>query len=233
MNNAAYALFALPFILAWIVLYVKTPGIRRPMRFLSALGGLAGPISEYWHLRDYWHPDYLVTLDIRGWRFGIEDYVLTFALAGTSLALFERYGAKKEWGPLPPVTWKSRLRLDMIGNMGLVMMALFASVMEMNSIRAILLVILIFSCALYGLKPGWFPRALPVAAAFSLYYFIVLRLFLMPLFPGIMERWWNMDAIWGMRIAGVPVEEPVWAFGVALFAGPIYRACSIDRGLKS
>jgi hypothetical protein len=230
MNSTAYGLFALPFIILWIVLFVKTPGIRMPMLFLSALGGLAGPISEYWHLRDYWHPDYWVALDVRGWRFGIEDYLLTFGLAGTSLALFEKFGAKKAWGPLPPLTWKSRLRLDMIGNMGVVMMALFASVMGMNSIRAILLVILIFSCVLYGFRPAWFLRALPVAAAFSLFYFAVLRFYLIPLFPGIIERWWNPEALWGLWIAGVPVEEPLWAFGVALFAGPVYRACAMGRG---
>jgi len=226
MDNLAYAVMALPFVILWILLFLKSPGIRITMLLMSALGGLAGPISEYWHLRDYWHPDYWLPVAVGNWRFGIEDYVLTFAMAGTVMALFEKIGAKKEWDPLPPVSWKILFRLDMIGNFGILLMILFASIIGMNSIRAILLTILVSSAVLYWTRPAWILSILPVASAFSLYYWIVLKFLLMPLFPGILEGWWNLEALWGFRLAGVPIEEPLWAFGVALFAGPVYRFCS-------
>jgi len=82
------------------------------------------------------------------------------------------------------------------------------------------------SAPLYWARPAWILSALPVAAVFSLYYWIVLKFLWMPLFPGILERWWNLEALWGFRLAGVPAEEPLWAFCVALFAGPMYRFCS-------
>jgi hypothetical protein len=226
LPSTAYSFMTLPFLVLWIVLFLKTPSIRIPMLMMSALSGLAGPLSEYWHCRDYWHPDYIVAMNVRGWRFGIEDYALTFAMAGTVMALFEKFGAKREWGVLPPVSWKSLLRLDMIGNFGILLMILFSSVIRMNSIYAILLTLLICSVTLYWKRRAWILRALPVAAAFSIFYWAVFRFAFMPMFPGILERCWNLEALWGMRIAGVPVEEPLWAFGVALFAGPVYRVCA-------
>jgi hypothetical protein len=229
MERSAYSVMTLPFVFLWIALFLKSPGIRLAMVLMSALGGLAGPISEYWHLRDYWHPDYFLPVAVGDWRFGIEDYILTFAMAGTAMSLFEKFAAKKEWGPLPPVSWRILFRLDMAGNFGILMMILFASIIGMNSIYAILLTILVCSAALYRTRPAWLLSILPAAAAFSLFYWMVLKFLLMPLFPGIIERWWNLDALWGVRLSVVPIEEPLWAFGVALFAGPAYRACSTGR----
>jgi len=232
MSSYAYTFMILPFAAAWIVLTIKSPRSRGAIWVMSALGGLAGPISEYWHLRDYWHPDYLLSINVGGWRFGAEDYVLTFALAGIVMALFEKFGAKKEWGRLPRVSWKCLFRLDMIGNCGILLMILFTLVFRMNSIYAVLLTLLISSAALYWKRPAWIPKVLPVAAAFSIFYWMVFRFVFMPLFPGILERWWNLEALWGVRFAGVPIEEPLWAFGLALFAGPVYRVCSGGTGIR-
>jgi len=226
MEKLAYTFLTLPFVILWIVLYLKSPGIRKAMLVMSALSGLAGPIGEYWFLRDYWHPDYVLPVTVGNWRFGIEDYVLTFAMTGTAMVLFEKFGARKKWGPLPSVSWKSLFRLDMVGNFGILLMVLFTSVIGLNSIYAILLAMVASSAPLYWARPAWILSALPVAAVFSLYYWIVLKFLWMPLFPGILERWWNLEALWGFRLAGVPAEEPLWAFCVALFAGPMYRFCS-------
>jgi hypothetical protein len=233
MNTSAYSAFAAPFVLIWIILFLKSPGIRMALLVMSAFGGLAGPIGEYWFLRDYWHPDYALPMRIGNWRFGIEDYILTFAMVGTAMALFEKFGTKKEWGPLPPVSWRSLFRMDMIGNFGILLMIFFASIVRMNSIYAIMLTLLISSAALYWKRSAWIPRVLAVTAGFSIFYWAVFRFAFMPLYPGILERWWNLGALCGVRLLGVPVEEPIWAFSVALFVGPLYRACSTDGNRAS
>jgi len=229
MDATAYGALAAPFVILWIVLFLKSPGIRAAILVMSALSGLAGPIGEYWFLRDYWHPGYALQTAVWDWRFGLEDYVLTFAMVGTVMALFEKIAARKKWGPLAPVSWKSLFRMDMIGNLGILLTILFTSVFDMNSIYAIMLILLIFSSVLYGRKPQWIPAAILFATAFSMFYWMVFRFAFMPFYPGILEKWWNLEALWGYRIAGVPVEEPLWAFSVALFVGPLYRACSEVR----
>ena len=76
MPSHAYALLTVPFLFGWILFFFFSPKIRRPMAAMSGLAGLAGPISEFWHCRDYWHPDYLMPVTIGPWRFGLEDYAL-------------------------------------------------------------------------------------------------------------------------------------------------------------
>lgn len=228
MHSFTYVFMLLPFFTLWLVLFIQSPAIRNPLLMMSALSGLAGPISEFWHYQDYWHPDYLLPIKLGNWRFGIEDYLLSFFLAGIATALFETVAIKKGWKPLPPVSWKYLIRLDMFGNAGILLIIFFSSIMRLNSIYAILLALLLLSVVLYCKKPDWLFYALPLAFAFSVFYWILFRFAFMPAFPGIFEKWWNLKALWGIRLFGVPVEEPLWAFGVALFGGPVYRYCCGD-----
>jgi hypothetical protein len=232
MDSLTYGLMTLPFVFLWVILFLKSPDIRGEMWVMSAFFGLAGPISEYWHIRDYWHPHFLFALTVGGWRFGIEDYILTFAMSGTVMALFEKFCTKKEWGPLPPVSWRCLFGMCMIGGFGILLMILFASIIRMNSIYAILLTLFVVSAFIFWKRVEWIRRALAMAFAFSIFYCILFRFIYMPAFPGIFERWWNLDALWGVRLGGVPLEEPVWSFAAALFAGPVYRFCSEGRMKK-
>ncbi len=230
MYQFAYPALTLPFIILWILFFTRYPTFRMPMLITSALYGLAGPLGELWFLQDYWHPDYWLPVAIWKWRFGIEDYVLTFTMVGTAMALFEKFGTENEWGPLPSVSWKSFYRLYMIGCFGLALMIIFNWVIGIKSMHATLLTCLITYTVVYWRRPLWILRLLPVATGFALFYWCVLRFIMMPLFPGIIDRWWNLEALWGIYLAGVPLEEPIWAFGVALFAGPVYRVCSTETG---
>jgi hypothetical protein len=222
----AYAVFSLPFVIAWMFLYLRSTRLRPSMLGTSAFMGLAGPIGEFWHGRDYWHPDYLVSLSIGSWRFGLEDYVLTFAMAGTVMAIYETWAVRLGWSPLPRLSFKAMVRLDMWGNFGIVSMFLFTSLLRLNSIYAIVLSLLISSAVIGAIRPAGMLHAACIAVVFAAAYWLLFAFFFMPLFPGILENWWNLDALWKIRIAGVPLEEPLWAFCVALMVGPLIRLSS-------
>jgi hypothetical protein len=118
MIRCAYLVFCLPWAAAWLLFFKGFPRLHSSMLLMSALSGLAGPISEFWHRADYWRPEYGGPLAIGPWRFGIEDYLLTFAMAGVSMALFEIGPFGKALRPLPAPTWKTLVRLDMWGIWG-------------------------------------------------------------------------------------------------------------------
>lgn len=69
--------------------------------------------------------------------------------------------------------------------------------------------------------PAVLPAALIAGVLFWLFYLALM----LPLFPGWIEARWNL-ANTLVIIAGVPVEEMLWAFTTMLFAGPVYRFCS-------
>ncbi|MDM7925899.1 MAG: lycopene cyclase domain-containing protein, partial [bacterium] len=64
------------------------------------------------------------------------------------------------------------------------------------------------------------------AGVYAFGYWLIFRFMLMLAFPGALETAWNLEALWDVRLAGVPAEEVLWAFVLALFVGPIVRACS-------
>jgi len=57
---------------------------------------------------------------------------------------------------------------------------------------------------------------------FLVYYFLFLVM-LEWLFPGYIERVWNMDALTGLRIMGLPVEELLFAIGFGLYWSAVYE----------
>src|SRR3990172_1210492 len=73
----------------WVALYFFLPQCRRSMFWTSWPFASGGPLFEYWHRSDYWHPPYLIDFVIGNWHFGIEDYVTAFSVIGISTAIFE------------------------------------------------------------------------------------------------------------------------------------------------
>lgn len=226
MPSHAYAILCLPFVGLWGFLYARNTALRKHMLWMSALLGIAGPIAEFWHTRDYWNPGYLVQVTIGPWRFGLEDYALTFAMAGIAFMLFEWILARRKAEPLPAWKWKTLLCLDMWGNAGIACMAFFIYILKVNSIYALISSIAVVSVVLFGRRRKWLLSAALAASVYAFGYWFFFRFIVMPLFPGALERAWNLEALWGVRPAGVPAEEIVWAFVLALFVGPVVRACS-------
>ncbi|MBN2200674.1 hypothetical protein JW777_01835 [bacterium] len=232
MPSYAYTVLCIPFLVLWAFLYARNPALRKHLFWMSALLGIAGPIAEFWHTRDYWNPGYLAPVKIGPWRFGLEDYILTFAMAGIAFVLFERIYTGRGADPLPEWRWKTLFCLDMAGNAGILCMAFFIYILKINSIYALISSIAAASLVLFGRRREWLPAAALAASIYALGYLLFFRLFMMPLFPGSLERAWNLEALWGVRLAGVPAEEIAWAFMLALFVGPIIRACSESHKME-
>ncbi len=77
------------FVAVWVILFILVPRIRVVMLWTGLLFTPAVPISEYWQLKDYWQPIYLINLGTANWRFGLEDCLLAFTFAGISGGIFE------------------------------------------------------------------------------------------------------------------------------------------------
>ena len=221
-----YAVLASIFIVIWMALYFLIPRARLAMFWTSLLCAPAGPISEYWHIVDYWHPTYLVDIAIGRWRFGLEDFLSAFAVAGISTVIFESLALRRGWAELPRISFRTLLRITLRGGVCLSLMALLASGFGMNSIYAIILSMAISSLLMLFGRWEVFLLSIPTAVtlAFLLYLsYIVLFIFI---FPRGIETFWNLEVTWGIRLTGIPIEELLWAFVTGLFAGPIFRVCS-------
>ena len=226
MFRYAYLVGSLSFVVAWGLLYLGFAGARRAMLWTSLLLAPAGPISQYWHLQDYWRPTHLVRVEIGTWRFGVEDYLFAFAFAGLASGLFE-FQARARGLPAPgPFSWLMVYRMLGYGTLGLTLMAILASGLGWNSLYAGALALFLPAVLMIGSRGELWLLSLATASEVAVLFWLFYWALFVPLFPGVIEAWWRLEDVSGLRLMGVPLEEPLWAFFGGLFGGPAYRCCA-------
>ena len=224
MYAHAYLVGSLFWLAVWLVMYLMLPRHRPALFWTGLLLAPAGPIGEYWCLQDYWHPVYIVEVSIGGWRFGPEDYLLTFALAGVCAGVFEAIAEKKGLPGLPRITFGATVRVTAWGALGLLLMMVAGSVLNLHSMRSLLLAAAAASLLMLVGRPRVLRLALPLAVVFGLLYWVLYWLLFARLFPGVFEALWKLEQTWGVVWLGVPIEEVMWAGVTMLFAGTVLRA---------
>lgn len=214
------------FVLAvWVVCYRLLPRSRGPLLWAGLAWGHAGPISEYWHLKDYWHPEFLIRLQIHDWVFGIEDYVFAFAFAGLCACAFDVL-IRTLWVAKPlRFNWDGFAVLFLTGFASLGVMAFLVEVLALNSLYAIVLSFLVGGLILLVLRPAWCVPAVWTSGLAAAGMWLFYAAFYLRLFPGLIDAWWDAQSLCGFRPGGVPVEEVFWAGAAGLFAGPAVRFC--------
>ena len=225
MFSYAYAVMTLFFVVIWVVLFILLRRSRPAIFWTSFILAMAGPVGEYWLNPGYWHPIYLVNISYRGWHFGLEDFFVTFAIAGISAGIFESIALRKGFTELPHITSKVPLRMLGLCTLGFLIMVFLASGIDLSPIHALLLAVIIPSFIMLYRKWETFALIIPIAVICGALFWLFYVFFFIPLFPGVIQALWNLDATLGIMLAGVPLEEMLWAFTAALFAGPVYRVC--------
>jgi hypothetical protein len=225
MHSYFYAIWSLSFLIIWVALYIFFPKHRRSMFWTSWNFAPAGPVAEYWHYSDYWHPKFLIDIQIANWHFGLEDYIITFSIAGVSAIFFETFASKRKLPNIPHVTPKTYFKMKMWGIVGLLLMLLICST-GLNSISAIILTMFIVAIVT---QYGYWDIVLLAffsTIIFTILYSALLIFLFIVVFPGVIQMYWNLENTMGITLMGIPIEEFIWAFFACLFAGPVYRICS-------
>lgn len=221
----SYLICSLFWLGVWAVLYLCLRGQRPAMRWTGLLLAPAGPISEFWSLQDYWHPVYVCEFRWGAWRFGgLEDYILSFALAGICAGLFERHWARQGGAALPPM--RGRLLWRPAAWLTLGLLAFIAGGWAgLRSIDTLFLASSLTALAMLRNRPELWRSLAWHAVVFALVYWLFYVWICLPLFPGSIAAVWKLENTWGLRWAGVPVEEVIWAGVTMLVAGPFLRVC--------
>lgn len=80
----AYLPSVLSLIIPWLAIFLSRSDLRRKMIHFTILGSIAGPVSQIWYLRDYWHPAYTL-----GSKYGfIEDTIFAGLFVGITIVLY-------------------------------------------------------------------------------------------------------------------------------------------------
>ncbi|HLD01807.1 MAG TPA: lycopene cyclase domain-containing protein [Patescibacteria group bacterium] len=204
-------IFFLPF---WLVFFIRRPNVRKKMLLLSFLGGIAGPLSEYWYHQDYWRPQTVLDTPV-----GIEDFLFGFLFAGVACGSYQFFFQKNYRSSKTNMHTLLRLFSILFIALGLVAVLFF---LGFNSIYAsIITCIVLLTFILYQRKD------LFLSSLFSGFFctgiFVVMYQILFLFFPNLFEKWWMLDNLSGVQLLSIPLEELAWAFFAGGAIGIVYE----------
>lgn len=207
----------------WLVIYfsLRSRESRKEMLRVSAWTSLLG-LTEPIFVPAYWNPPSLFDLAQKT-HFDLESFIFSFALGGIAFVIYEwffparheRISAAEMYSP------RHRYHLWALFSAPIIFLTLLI-VTSINPIHATTITLFSGGLLTWYCRPDLKKRMLVSALIFLTVYFAWF-LILVALYPGYVEKVWNLEAISGILIAGIPLEELLFALGVGFLWSSIYE----------
>ena len=218
------------FLVPWLLLFLAFEPHRKQMWQTSLLMAPFG-LTEPLFVPGYWNPPSLFELAQRT-GFDIESIIFSFAIGGVGAVLYN-ITTRKRLEPLPKDEWhRSR---DRWHRWALALpFVLFPALyfLPWNAIYAGIAAMIAGAFAAVLCRPDLKSNTLAGGVLFLAIYTIFL-LGLKWSAPGYIEQVWNLEALSGILIYGLPLEELLFGFAFGLFWTGIYEHFTLKRGVAA
>jgi hypothetical protein len=215
------------FLVPWALLYWLWPATRRDMLVASTATSLLG-LTQPLFVPEYWNPPSLFGLAQRT-GFDIESEVFCFAIGGIGVVLYDAL-TRRALRPLSRAERRAERRLLHWAALGAPFVAFVPLYfLPWNPIYAGIAALFIGGFANVLCRPDLAPNALAGASLFLLLY-ATFMLLLVVFAPGYIERVWNLQALCGLRVWHIPVEELAFGFAFGLYWAGAYEHLMRKRG---
>ena len=207
----------------WLVIYLllDTKDKKREMFVVSLRTSLFG-LTEPLFVPEYWSPPSLFDLAHQT-GFDIENIVFSFGIGGIVVVLYEWIFRTKHRAMSHVEQHASRhhYHLWAILSSPVIFIALYLMTL-LNPIYISAIALIFGGFATWYCRPDLKKKMIVSGFLFlGLYFFYFLTL--IALFPGFVEHVWNLRAISGILIFGIPLEEYLFAFSFGFIWSSIYE----------
>lgn len=212
--------WATAFLIPWLVLYVAFPADRRAMLWASLFTMPFG-LTEPLFVPTYWNPPSLFDLAART-GFDIESLIFCFGIGGVGAVLYNVITNK---APLPVSVRERRQPLHRHHYLALAAPFLAFPVLYLlpwNPIYPSIAAMLIGGVANIACRPDLKTKTWVGGLLFIVYYWAFIA-GLGWLSPGYIGRVWNLGALTGIRLFGVPLEEILFAGAFGMYWSGVYE----------
>lgn len=213
--------FSLILLGLWFAIYILRPVLRRRMLRVS-LATMPFGLTEPLFVPEYWNPPSLFDL-ARKTGFDIESLIFCFAIGGIGSVLYNALtGRKPERMSLKEIhdgrhRWHYlALSLPVIVFLPLLLFT------EMNPIYPAIIAMFAGGIAATLCRPGLTRNVWIGGALFAVLYFLFF-LGINLIYPHFLHSVWNMAALTGTHLGGVPLEEILFAFTFGMMWSSIYE----------
>lgn len=218
----AWALWSLFLLGIWAAIYalLKKQEGRREMLIVSAWTSLLG-FTEPFFVPSYWNPPSLFDLAHRT-RFDIESFIFSFAIGGIVVVIYEWLFANRHI----KLSIKERMHVRhrhhfwALVSAPVIFFVLLAT--PLNHIYDAFIALVAGGILTWYCRPDLKKKMIASAFLFlSLYilYFLALT----AVYPGYVKQVWNLSAISGILIIGIPLEELLFALGLGFMWSSVYE----------
>lgn len=208
------------FLIPWALLYAAFPRHRKAMLWAAAFTAPFG-LTEPLFVPEYWDPPSLFDLAHRT-GFDIESPLFSFGIGGVGAVLYNiatgRIAHPVASGEM--LAGRHRYHRWAIAAPLLVFPPLY--VLPWNPIYPAIAAMAIGALAGVACRPDLAAKTAAGGLLFVIYYALFLW-GLDWLSPGYIHRIWNMAAIPGLEVLGLPVEELLFAFAFGAYGSGVYE----------
>lgn len=219
-DHYVWLVWALTFLIPWGIVYVVSPAYRDVMLRASLLTMFFG-LTEPLFVPEYWHPPSLFNLaSMTG--FDIESLIFCFGIGGIGAVSYNVLTGQA----LQPMSLKARQkplhRHHMLAITTPFILFPLLMPLPLNPIYPAILAMIAGGVANSRCRPDLTIKSFWGSTIFLIYYLLfVAGLELMA--PGYIERVWNLDALSGLFVFAIPIEELLFASSFGYYWIGIYE----------
>lgn len=191
------------------------------MLIISVWTALTG-FTEPFFVPAYWNPPSLFDLAHRT-GFDIESFIFAFAVGGLVAAMYERIFRVSHSHIGLHEQHSSRHRFHFFAVIATpVLFLLLVLIAPINPIYSAIIAMFLGGLAAWYCRPDLKNKMLTSGLLFLGFYFIFFLLLIVS-YPGYVAQVWNLSAISGILIFGVPLEELLFALSFGFVWSGLYE----------
>ena len=201
---SAYFISVLFLFIPWLLFFLLRPDLRRKMISLSVKGSIAGPISQFWYLTDYWIPFKIFTLE----ELIIDLLFAAFAFSLTGIIYNIFFKMKSiPMKKVPRTHFYKCLLIAIIILIGC--LVIFTNILGINSIYSSAIGFLILTSIIWFERRDLIKVSIIGSIILTIITFIGYRMILI-IWPNFIHEFWLLENISGLLIFDIPIEEFIW-----------------------
>ncbi len=219
----AWLIWNLILLFIWAVIYLslRSKEIRKEMLAVSLWTSLLG-LSEPLFVPEYWSPPSLFNLALRT-GFDIESFIFSFGIGGIAVVIYERIFRARHKQMTPHEQHLSRHRYHPLALLSAPVVFFFLLIAApFNPLHSAIIAMVIGGLFIWYCRPDLKNKMLASAFIFLGIYFVYF-LTLIAMYPGYVEQVWNLKAISGILVLGIPLEELLFAISFGFIWSSIYE----------
>jgi hypothetical protein len=216
-----WLIFSLILLGIWFVVYIVKPALRKEMFWVSLFTMPFG-LTEPLFVPEYWNPPSLFNLAART-GFDIESLIFCFAVGGIGAVLYESVFRVRHQKMSRKEMHSKRHRFHLLALTSPIIVFLPLQIFtNLNPIYSASIAMFIGGIAAILCRPDLKKKILVGGALFFALYFVFFLFFNLA-YPGLVQEVWNLSAISGILILGIPLEELMFAFAFGMMWSSVYE----------